>query len=337
MPSPHVGLKKYFRPMWGKTFNWVISSDLLPLNDYDIPTFLYRFSGSRSFPDISFSLFSLVLSCSWEVLQNLGSNYLQILLTVFRPNKRLPSLNFQKARWDDFAFYFDSRGPSAEEYSPYFLSFAAVLFTSLTLNVLTIWCSGQTACSFFFWQGRLRRTCQLLSLGHWGHSFLFGRPSMLKFFHWSLRHSTSSLLVSAAPTNLPFLISSPSILLSLCPRHSVLSSIFPFTLISGRNCFLSPPVLSGYNGSQDTRFSRETTRLMSWPDGERYLFPQQFLVVSLLSSLISTLLFSRTGGILSYLNSSTHRFPRFPPRNLCFYVKLAVFSLAFAATYTVFC
>ena len=150
MPSPPLGLKKYFRPMWGKAFNWVISYDLLPLNEYDIPTFLYRFSGSRSFPDISFSLFSLVLSCSWEVLQNLGSDHLQILLTVFRPNKRLPSLNFQKARWDNFAFYFDSRGPSAEEYSPYFLSFAAVLFTSLTLNVLTIWCSGQTACSFFF-------------------------------------------------------------------------------------------------------------------------------------------------------------------------------------------
>ena len=32
---------------------------------------------------------------------------------------------------------------------------------------------------------------------------------------------------------------------------------------SGRNCLLSPPVLSGYNGSPDTRFSRGTTRLMS--------------------------------------------------------------------------
>ena len=32
---------------------------------------------------------------------------------------------------------------------------------------------------------------------------------------------------------------------------------------SGRNCLLSPPVLSGYNGSPDTYFSRGTTRLMS--------------------------------------------------------------------------
>ena len=104
------------------SFDLVTSSDLLPLNDLDIPTLLHRFSGSRSFSDISFALFSLALFCSWEVLQNLGSNHLSILLTVplspvFRPNVRLPSLNFRKARWDDFAFYFDSHCPSAEENS----------------------------------------------------------------------------------------------------------------------------------------------------------------------------------------------------------------------------
>ena len=127
-----------------------------------------------------------------------------------------------------------------------------------------------------------------------------------------------------------------SLLLSVS-RHLVLSSIFPFTLISDRNCFLSPPVLSGYDDFPDTRFSRTTTRLMSWPDGERYLFPQQSLVVSLLLSLVSTLVFSRTGGVLSYLNSLTHRRPRFSPRNLCYLVTLAVSSLAFAAMDTVFC
>ena len=134
-----------------KAFEWVISSDLLPLNDSDIPTLLHRSSGSRSSPDISFALFSLALFCSWEVLQNLGSDHLPILLTFpispdFRPNESLPSLNFQKARWDDFAFYFDCYSPSAEEHSSLFLSFAAILFTSLTLNaLLTIWCSEQTA------------------------------------------------------------------------------------------------------------------------------------------------------------------------------------------------
>ena len=94
---------------------------------------------------------------------------------------------------------------------------------------------------------------------------------------------------------------------------------------SGRNCLLSPPALSGYNGSPDTRFSRGTTRLMSWPDGERWLHPLQSLVVSLLLSLVSTLLFSRTEGVLSHLNFSTRRFPRFPPRNLCSLVMFAVF------------
>ena len=69
---------------------------------------------------------------------------------------------------------------------------------------------------------------------------------------------------------------------------------------------------------------------------ERYLRPPQLLVVSLLLSLISTLLFSRTGGVLSHLNSLTHRFPQFPPRNLCSLVMLAVSSLVCAATDTAF-
>ena len=106
---------------------------------------------------------------------------------------------------------------------------------------------------------------------------------------------------------------------------------------SGRNCLLSPPVLSDFNESTDTRFPQETTRLMSWPDGKRYFCPLQFFVVSLLFSLVSTLLFSWIGGIQSHRNSLTHRFPRFPPRNLCFLVTLAVFSLVYAATDTAFC
>ena len=171
------------------------TSDLLRLNDTDIPTLLHRSSGSRSYPDISFALFSFSLSCSWEVLQNLSSDHLPILLTVplspvYRPNKRLPSLNFRQARWNDFAFYFGSHCPSADEYSSLFLSSAAVLFTSLILNaLLTIWCSGQTVlwadlvlCSLPFWQRRLWRTCKLLSSWHRGHHFLLSKPSMLKFF-----------------------------------------------------------------------------------------------------------------------------------------------------------
>ena len=70
-----------------------------------------------------------------------------------------------------------------------------------------------------------------------------------------------------------------------------LSSYFKLCGRSGRNCLLSPPVLSDYNGSPDTRFSRGKTRLMSWPDGECYLRPPQSHVVSLLLFLVSTLVF----------------------------------------------
>ena len=38
---------------------------------------------------------------------------------------------------------------------------------------------------------------------------------------------------------------------------------------------------------------------MSWSDGERYSSPLQSVVVSLLLSLVSTLVLSRTGGVLS--------------------------------------
>ena len=112
-------------------FDWVISSDLFPLNDPDTPTLLYRSS-----PDISFALSSLSPERCYRTLD---SDHLPILLSipfppVFRPNERPPSFNFQKARWDGFASHFDLHCPSAEEYSSLSLSSAAVLFTSLALN-----------------------------------------------------------------------------------------------------------------------------------------------------------------------------------------------------------
>ena len=108
-----------------EVFDWVISSHLLPLNDPKIPTLLYRSSGSRSSSDISFDPSSFALSCSWEVLLYLGSEHLPhpSLSLVFRPNERPPSLNFQKARRDDFASYFDSLCLSGIECSQIFHSF----------------------------------------------------------------------------------------------------------------------------------------------------------------------------------------------------------------------
>ena len=119
-------------------------------------------------------------------------------------------------------------------------------------------------------------------------------------------------------TSLPVWLSPPCLLLRLSCNLNLSGR-------SGRNCLLSPD----YNGSPDTRFSRGTMRLMSWPDGERYSCPLQSLVISLLSSLVFTLLFSRTGGVLSHLNFSTHRFTRFPLKNLSSLVTLAVRSSCF--------
>ena len=90
-------------PREEEVFHWVISSDLLLLNDPNIPTLLHRSSGSCSSSDISFAPPSLALSCSWEVLQDLGSDHLPILLSiplspVFHPYERPSSFNFQKAR-----------------------------------------------------------------------------------------------------------------------------------------------------------------------------------------------------------------------------------------------
>ena len=139
LPSLPLGLKRYFRPRGEEVFDWVISSDLLPLNEPNSPTLLHCSSGSCSSPDISFAPSTLAFSCSWEVLQDLGSDHLPILLSVplspvFCPNERSPSFNFQKARWDGFASYIDSHCPSAKEYSSLSLSSAATLFTSLALN-----------------------------------------------------------------------------------------------------------------------------------------------------------------------------------------------------------
>ena len=52
--------------------------------------------------------------------------------------------------------------------------------------------------------------------------------------------------------------------------------------------------------------------------------------------LVSTLVLSRTGGVLSLQSILTHRFPQFPLRNLCSLVMLAVSSLVFAAMDTAF-
>ena len=114
--------------------------------------------------------------------------------------------------------------------------------------------------------------------------------------HHKVCHFSSLILLSDSRSVLATLSSPPSFLLSQ-------------TLWQIWQELSSPSVLSNYNGSSDTRFSWGMTQLMSWLDGERYLRPLQSLVVSLLLPLISTLVLSWIGGILSHRSSLTHRFP----------------------------
>ena len=101
-------------PCREEVFDWVISFDLLSLNDPDTLTLLH---------------------CFWTlVLTTYQFFYLFLSLWLFAPTSIPLSFNFQKACWDDFVSYFDSHCPSAEEYSSLSLSSAATLFTSLALN-----------------------------------------------------------------------------------------------------------------------------------------------------------------------------------------------------------
>ena len=73
------------------------SSDLLPLNNRYTFTLFHRSIGSRSSHDISFAPSFFALSCSWEVLQDLGSDHLPILLFApFAPTSVLLPSIFRK-------------------------------------------------------------------------------------------------------------------------------------------------------------------------------------------------------------------------------------------------
>ena len=135
LPLPPLGLQRYLRPLWGGSY----SSDLLPLNDPDPPTLLHCFSDSRSSPYISFALSSLAFSCSWEVLQDLGSDHLPILSCpslspTYRPNGRpLPSI-FRKLAGMALPPTLTFTVLLQRNYLSLSLSSAAALFTSLALN-----------------------------------------------------------------------------------------------------------------------------------------------------------------------------------------------------------
>ena len=210
------------------------------------------------------------------------------------------------------------------------------LSPTLTLSPLTIWCFRLTAL-FLFHLVRANPAFLPIALSvALRPLFPFRQAQFVPVFPLKpvpfctlfagLGSTNKSAIFPFFSYYLTLVLSSPP-----CPLLH-LSSYLNLCGRSGRSCLLSP-ILSDYNGSPDTRFSLGTTRLMSWPDGERYLRLPLSLVVSL---LLSTLVLSRTGGVLSLRNSLTHRFPRFPPRNLCSLVMVALFSPVLATTDTAF-
>ena len=147
--------------------------------------------------------------------------------------------------------------------------------------------------------------------------FPFVKGASVVLANCSLRSTETTLSFSAGPVCSSFSAEACAILHALCwsRQHQQVchfSSLFllpysrsvlatlsspPSFLLSQtlwQICLLSPPALSGYNGSPDTHFYWGTTRLTSLPDGVRCLRLPQSLVVSLLLSLVSTLVFSRT-------------------------------------------
>ena len=163
----------------------------------------------------------------------------------------------------------------------------------LTLSPLMIWCFGQTALFLLllakvapaFLPTALSVALRpLFSFRQAQYAQVFPlKPAPFCTLYAGLG-STNKSAIFLLCSCLPLTLSSPPCFLlhlsfypKLCGR-------------SGRNCPLSPSVLLGYNGSPDTRLSRGTTRLMSWPDRVRYLRPPQSLVVSFTCCIHSCLI-----------------------------------------------
>ena len=185
------------------------------------------------------------------------------------------------------------------------------LSSTLTLSHIIIWCSGQTALFLFLLARAAPEFLPTALSVALRPLFPFQQAQYAQVF--PLKPAPfCTLFAGLGSTNksaisLLLLSDSRSVLATLSSPPSFL--IFQTLWQIWQELSFFPSVLLDYNGSADTRFSRETTRPMSWPDGERYLRPPLSLVVSLLSPLVSTLVVSWTRGVLSHQNSLTLRFP----------------------------
>ena len=116
-------------PHGKEVLDWIISSDLFPLNDPDTSTLLHCSSGSRCSSHISFASFSLAVCCSWEVLRNLSTNCTNcILFSGLSPQRTYSFLQFSESSLGSFCFSLRLSLSFCKKFS---LTSAAALFTSL--------------------------------------------------------------------------------------------------------------------------------------------------------------------------------------------------------------
>ena len=126
-------------PRGEEVFDWVIFSDLFPLNDSGTPTLLHRSSGSRFPPDISLLPILSPFLAHWKcfrawVLITFQFFYMSLFLRPIAPTSVLLPSIFPKLAGMTLPSYFNSHCSLAEEYWSLSLSSAATLFTSLALN-----------------------------------------------------------------------------------------------------------------------------------------------------------------------------------------------------------
>ena len=141
------------------------------------------------------------------------------------------------------------------------------LSPTFTLSSLMIWYSGLTALFLFFLARAAPAFLPTALSVALRPLFPFQQAQYVQVFPLNpapfctlfagLGNTIKSAVSLLFSSYLTLVLSSP-----LCPLHR-LSSYLKLCGRSGRNCLLSPPVLSDYNGSSDTPFSRGTTRLMS--------------------------------------------------------------------------
>ena len=170
------------------------------------------------------------------------------------------------------------------------LSLAKVqLLPTLTLSPVMIWCSGQMA-PFLFLLAKVALVYLPTALSvALKPLFPFQEAQFAQVF--PLKPVPFCMLFAGLGSNNKSTTSLYLTLILFLPLCPLLRLFFYLKLCdrSGSDCLLSP-ILLGYNGSLDTRFSSETTQQMSWPDGECYLRPPQSFVVShLLYPLLSFL------------------------------------------------